>query len=52
MTFWRDLKMVFAFLRARRLWWLAPLLLLLFLLGIFLVVVEGSALAPFIYTIF
>ena len=52
MSLWTDVKTVFAFLRARKLWWLAPLFLLLFALGVLLVLVEGSALAPFIYTLF
>lgn len=52
MQLWHDLRTVFEFLRARKQWWLAPIFLLLFLLGILIVLVEGSALAPFIYTLF
>ena len=52
MSLWHDVKTVLAFLRKRKLWWLAPLLVLLLLIGALLVAVEGSALAPFIYTIF
>lgn len=52
MSLWKDLRTVFAFLRARRLWWLAPVFVSLLLLGFLLVLVEGSALAPFIYTLF
>lgn len=52
MSLWQDLRTVFAFLRARRLWWFAPIFLSLLILGLLLVLVEGSALAPFIYTIF
>jgi hypothetical protein len=40
------------FLRARKKFWLAPLLVSLFILGILLVVAKGSAVAPFIYTLF
>ena len=40
------------FLRVRKKWWLAPVVIILVLLGIILVVTEGSALAPFIYTLF
>ena len=40
------------FLKVRRKWWLLPIILLLLLLGALLVFVEGSALAPFIYTLF
>jgi uncharacterized membrane protein YjdF len=34
-----------------RKWWLAPILILLLTLGLVLVVAEGSALAPFIYSL-
>lgn len=40
------------FLRVRKKWWLLPLLIVLFLVGSLLVFAQGSALAPFIYTIF
>ena len=40
------------FLRVRKKWWLAPVLIILVLLGLILVVTEGSALAPFIYSLF
>jgi len=40
------------FLRIRKKWWLMPLLLVIVLLGIILVFAQGSALAPFIYTVF
>lgn len=40
------------FMRVRKKWWLLPILLVMFLLGTLLVVAHGSALAPFIYTIF
>jgi hypothetical protein len=42
----------FEFLWARKLWWLVPLFLVLFTIGIVLVISQGSALAPFIYTLF
>ena len=41
-----------SFLRVRKKWWLAPILILLLTLGLILVVTEGSALAPFIYSLF
>ena len=41
-----------SFLKARKKFWLAPLLVSLFLLGILLVAAKGSAVAPFIYTLF
>jgi hypothetical protein len=40
------------FMRVRKKWWLAPLFLILILLGVLIVATEGSALAPFIYTLF
>ena len=40
------------FLRVRKKWWLAPVVIILVLLGFILVLTEGSALAPFIYTLF
>lgn len=43
---------LWAFLRARRKFWLVPIVLVLVLLGALLVLGQGSAIAPFIYTIF
>lgn len=40
------------FLRERKLLFLAPIVLLLLLLGSLLIFVEGSAIAPFIYVLF
>ena len=40
------------FLKVRKKWWLAPIIILCGLLGILIVMTHGSALAPFIYTIF
>lgn len=40
------------FLKVRKKWWLAPILVLLLLLGGLIILTQGSALAPFIYTIF
>ncbi len=41
-----------AFLKERKKWWLAPIIIFLFLLGALIVFTEGSAIAPFIYTLF
>ena len=41
-----------SFLKVRKKWWLAPIIILCVLLGILIVLAHGSALAPFIYTIF
>jgi hypothetical protein len=43
---------LWAFLRIRKKWWLLPIIMLMLLLGALLVFAQGSALAPFIYTIF
>ena len=40
------------FLRVRKKWWLGPIVFALLLVGVLLVLTEGSALAPFIYTLF
>jgi hypothetical protein len=45
-------KELWAFMRARKKWWLLPIMAVMFLVGLLLVVAQGSALAPFIYTIF
>ena len=41
-----------AFLRTRKKFWLLPLLLMSVLFGGLLIVAQGSAVAPFIYTLF
>jgi len=40
------------FLMVRKKWWLAPIFILLLLLGGLIILTQGSALAPFIYAIF
>jgi hypothetical protein len=40
------------FLRVRKKWWLTPIVLFLLVLGGLLVLAKGSALAPFIYSLF
>lgn len=46
------IKELWQFLRVRKKWWLAPILIMLVLLGGLIVLTQGSALAPFIYAIF
>jgi hypothetical protein len=46
------LKEFWEFLRVRKKWWLLPIVIFLILLGALLVLTEGSAIAPFIYTLF
>jgi len=43
---------LWAYMRARKKFWLAPIILVLLLVGALLVLTEGSAVAPFIYTLF
>ena len=45
-------KELWAFMRERKKWWLAPMILVMVLVGALLVFAQASALAPFIYTIF
>jgi len=40
------------FLWKRKLWWLAPIFLVIFLLSTIIILTQGSVLAPFIYTLF
>ncbi len=46
------LKELWLFLRVRKKWWLLPIVIVIMLVGSLLVFAQGSALAPFIYTIF
>ena len=43
---------LFAYMTARKKWWLFPVIAVLVLVGGLLVLAQGSALAPFIYTVF
>lgn len=40
------------FMKERKKFWLAPIIVILLLLGMLLVFTQGSAVAPFIYTLF
>lgn len=46
------IRELFAFMAARRKFWLLPILVVMLLLGGLLVLAQGSAIAPFIYTLF
>jgi Family of unknown function (DUF5989) len=46
------LKDLWDFMKARKKFWLAPIILILLLLGALIVLSQGSAIAPFIYTLF
>lgn len=43
---------LWGFLSERKKWWLAPVILVMTLVGLLVVFGGGSAIAPFIYTIF
>lgn len=40
------------FMRVRKKWWLGPIMFIMLLLSMLIVLTQGSALAPFIYTLF
>jgi hypothetical protein len=46
------LRDLWDFMRERKKFWLAPIIVLMVLLGALLVLAQGSAVAPFIYTLF
>ena len=43
---------IWNFMKVRKKWWLLPIIIMIVLLGLILVFAQGSALAPFIYTVF
>ena len=45
-------KDLWGFMRERKKLWMAPIIGIMLLLGVLVVMTQGSALAPFIYTIF
>jgi hypothetical protein len=46
------LKDLWGFMRVRKKFWLLPIVVFLVLFGVLIVLTSGSALAPFIYTLF
>ena len=46
------IKEFWSFLKERKKWWIAPIVLFLVLFGALLIFAKGSALAPFIYSLF
>jgi hypothetical protein len=46
------LKELWAFMKARKKFWLLPIIVIMLLLGGLLILAQGSAVAPFIYTLF
>jgi hypothetical protein len=47
-----QLTLIWDFLKVRKKWWLAPIILFLLALGLLIVLTGGSALSPFIYALF
>ena len=46
------LKDLWAFMKERKKFWLAPIIVVMLLLGALIVFAQGSAVAPFLYTLF
>ncbi len=46
------IKEFWEFLKVRKKYWLFPIILILFIFGGLIILVQGTAVAPFIYTIF
>ena len=58
-TFWKRSEAKLAifgelwlYMKVRKKWWLGPVFVVLILLGLLIILTQGSALAPFIYTLF
>jgi hypothetical protein len=49
MTFLQEL---FVFLKTRKKMWLLPIIVMILILGGLIILAQGSAIAPFIYTLF
>jgi hypothetical protein len=48
----RLIKELWAFMRARKKYWLLPVMFVMLIIGALIVLAKGSAIAPFIYTLF
>jgi len=46
------IKDLWGLMRERKKFWLAPIIIVMVLLGVLIVLAQGSAVAPFIYTLF
>jgi len=47
-----KLGLIWGFLRTRKKWWLPPIILTMLMISLLIILTEGSALAPFIYSLF
>ncbi len=52
MAKWSILREYLLFLKTHKKWWLLPVVFILIVLGLIIILAQGSALAPFIYTLF
>lgn len=52
MSIGSNASLIWGFLKVRKKWWLAPIIVFLLVLSLVIVLSQGSAVAPFIYTIF
>jgi len=52
LTFMEFIKELLMFIKARKNYWLVPIILISVILGSLLVLTQGSVVAPFIYTLF
>ena len=46
------MRELWSYMRVRKKWWLLPIIIVMALIGTLLIFAQGSALAPFIYTVF
>ncbi len=46
------IKEIFMFLRVRKKFWMLPLIIILLVFGVLIVFTSGTAIAPFVYTLF
>jgi hypothetical protein len=46
------LKDLWLFIKTRKKWWLVPMIVILLIIGLLIVFASGSAIAPFVYTLF
>jgi len=47
-----NIGLIWEFLRVRKKWWLAPIIVFMLLFSLIIAMAEGSVVTPFIYTIF
>ncbi|MBS3111992.1 hypothetical protein J4459_01900 [Candidatus Woesearchaeota archaeon] len=52
MTRFYLLKDLWGFMKVRKKWWLLPILIMLFLVGVLIVFGQSSSISPFIYALF